>query len=395
MKINIISIFFPPEGGAAASRIMNMAQSLQSLGYDVEVITALPNYPTGQIFEAYRGRFMVRETVQGVPCRRYWLDPSNSKSPIRRIWGMVSFSVSIIAALPYLWQRKPNLLIINSPPLVTGFLAVFLSKITSAKSVLNISDIWPLSALELGAIKRGRFYSLLEWVERTMYKNADAILTQSQETLEHIAAITPKKPLLVYRNLDLPSPFLNESAVFDKKTFKIVYAGLLGVAQGVFNICKTIDFKRLNIALDIYGAGNERDAIAQFIAENPDCNITLKEMIPKREVPKMLANYHATLIPLVNHIEGAFPSKIFMAVSAGLPVFFSGSGEGAKVVENLQLGWVNAPDDMQTLKENLTKFTTLSTNEYKTIRQNCINAVENEFNFEKQKQLLHTFLENQ
>ena len=392
MKVTIVSIFFPPEGGAAASRIFNMAKSLQARGVDVEVITALPNYPTGKIFDKYTGSFVVKEEIDGIKCRRYWLYPSNSRNPVLRIWSMISFSVSMLFALPHLWSRRPDLLIINSPPLVTGFFAVIMAKFTSAKAVTNISDIWPLSALELGAIQRGRFYSLLEKIEYFLYKNSYATLTQSQETLEHIKALVPTQNLFLYRNLDEPSPYLEQGAAYNKTELKIVYAGLLGIAQGVFDICKNVDFRALGVQLHIYGAGNEWDDIQNYIKTHPDCNIFMNGMIPKRDVPKMLSEFHATLIPLNTPIYGAFPSKIFMAISSGLPVFFSGGGEGAKVVADYGLGWINAPADYAVLAQNIAKFTNLSDTEFKTIKQNCIAASQTDFNREHQTDALLTYL---
>ena len=45
MKINIVSIYFPPENGAAANRVFKMASFLRANGNEVQVITAMPNYP--------------------------------------------------------------------------------------------------------------------------------------------------------------------------------------------------------------------------------------------------------------------------------------------------------------------------------------------------------------
>lgn len=55
MKILIVSFYYTPELGAAPSRIANMAEGLKTQGAEVDVLTCLPNYPQGQIFEGYRG----------------------------------------------------------------------------------------------------------------------------------------------------------------------------------------------------------------------------------------------------------------------------------------------------------------------------------------------------
>ena len=63
MKILIVSFYYSPELGAAPSRITNMAEGLKSQGAEVDVLTCLPNYPQGQIFEGYRGRLSKKEKI--------------------------------------------------------------------------------------------------------------------------------------------------------------------------------------------------------------------------------------------------------------------------------------------------------------------------------------------
>lgn len=391
-KITIISIFFPPETGAAPVRISNMAQELQKRGCDVDVITAMPNYPKGEIFERYRGKIALTEDVTGIPVRRYWLYPSVSKNPIARVWSMVSFAVSLWLAFPYLWRRKPDVIIVNSPPIFVGFSGAVLSRICGARTVMNISDIWPLSALELGVIKRGTFYSLLERIETFMYRNAQACLAQSCETVTHIEKRVPGKRTFLYRNLDKKSSYVEDSAEYDPKEFKIIYAGLLGVAQGVYDLCRHVNFQALGVEFHIYGAGNELSAIREYIRAHPQCGIFLHEVVPKDQMQAILARFHATIIPLKSHIQGAFPSKISMALSAGLPIIFSGSGEGAAIVQQYGLGLVSDVGDYATLQQQIARMKTMGRAQYEEIRQNCIRACNSDFDYDRQADALYAFL---
>ena len=52
--ILIITNYFPPEKGAAANRIFDMAKAYKNNGYEVLVVCPLPNYPKGKIFKAYK-----------------------------------------------------------------------------------------------------------------------------------------------------------------------------------------------------------------------------------------------------------------------------------------------------------------------------------------------------
>lgn len=370
-----------------------MSKILIEEGFDVEILTGLPNYPTGKIFSGYIGKVLMRDEYDQIKVRRHWLYPSNSKNPILRIISMVSFSFSIFLSFFYLkFKRRPDITIINSPPLFTGVAGLVLSKTIGSKTVVNISDIWPLSALELGAIKKGKFYSFLEKMESFIYKNADACIGQSNETLTHIKNQQPAKSTFLYRNLDLPSKYIHQGAAYDRNKIKIVYAGLLGVAQGVFNICKTIDFEKLGVELHIYGGGNEEEKIIEYIKANPNCNIYFHGFVDKSEIPSILKTFHATLIPLVNPIYGAFPSKIFMAIASGLPILFSGEGEGAEVVKKYNLGWVNPSDEILKLKQNIIELKEVGTDNYNNIKNNCIAAGEGDFNIGNQNLALINFI---
>ena len=274
MKVSIISIFFYPEKGAAPYRITMLAKMLKERGYDVEIITALPNYPTGKIFESYRGKFFMKEEYEGISIRRYWLYASNSNNPFLRVIGMFSFAFTIWFSLFHLIKRQSDFIIIQSPPLFVGFSSIWLSMFTKSKRVLNISDVWPLTALELGVVKKGVFYTFSEWVERKMYKGAQAIIGQSNEILTHVSKHI-KRPAFLYRNLDQISPFIGNQMEFSPSNHppKIVYAGLLGLAQGVSLVINNIDFKKLGIEFHIYGNGVEQEIIEQYISDNPHCNI--------------------------------------------------------------------------------------------------------------------------
>ena len=225
-----------------------------------------------------------------------------------------------------------------------------------------------------------------------MYAMADLVIGQSQETVDYVRNLFPGKRYFLYRNLDQPSPYRERGVAYDADNLRIVYAGLLGVAQGVLKICHDIDFAALGIRLDIYGAGNEAEGLRAYLAETPNSNINYHGSVPKTEIPAILAKAHATLVPLTDPIHGAFPSKVFMAASAGLPILFAGSGEGARVVERMGLGLVSPPGDSAALRQNLLRLRRMGPEAYQALRDSCIQASKGAFNLEQQLQDLDTEL---
>lgn len=355
MKITLLTQYYKPEMGAPQNRLYEMCVGLKALGADVSIITGMPNYPTGKIFENYSGKFSVREEVDGLLVKRYWLYASNAKKIFPRILNMLSFSITSLCAIPYLIKRKPDFIIVESPPLLLGVTGWFMSKLSRSKLVMNISDLWPLSARELGAISGdGIVYMILEKVEKFLYKKSEFCMGQSQEIVDYIKNHGAKEVYLFRNGVD-PTRFAEIERDFSihNRPFRLTYAGLLGFAQGIADICKAINFKELNSEFHIYGAGGEQEIIEKYINENPNNGIFYHGKVSREVIPNVLANSDSTLIPLVKNIFGAVPSKIYESMASGLPIMFSGEGEGKSIVESNGIGWVSAARDYNGLKSNI------------------------------------------
>jgi len=383
MRILIVSNYYFPELGAAPGRITNLAEGLSELGHHVEVLCPIPNYPKGEIFEDHKGKIVKHEIINNIPVHRYWIYPSVSQKALIRILSMFSFAFSL-----WLFGTKRRLIvnfdvviIQNSPLLVSMSSILLLKKIYRKKIVLNISDLWPLSALELGAIKRGRFYSFLEWVEKFNYNNSHLIVGQSNEILEHVKTIV-SKPDFLYRNV--PKISFDHYKLRPSNQFRIIYAGLLGVAQGVFDMITHINFRKLETELHIYGHGNEKEKIEKYIEQNPESNIYYHGSLSKSELHKILPEFQASIVPLKNRIHGAVPSKIFELAKAGIPILFCGGGEGAKIVEKFNLGLSSEPTDFEDVSDNIKKLVKLTPDEYNNLKKSCIETANHEFDFANQ-----------
>lgn len=345
---------FPPEKGGAPGRIKNMAVLLRNAGYRVIIITAMPNYPAGRIFPGYRGKLFNSELVDGLDVLRTGLIPSNSGNLFVRGLSLLSFLLGILLiAGPRLVFKRANLVIVSSPPLLSAWLSALLAKWGRKKILVNISDIWPLTAVEMGAMKKGFFFRLLRKIELHLYGMSDAMMGQSQEIIDHLSVLKNKdKALLRYRNLQDEKPgSIQKDASYEGGIFKIIYAGNLGHAQGMARLCRTINFRVLNSELHIYGAGADEEMLRQYLAANPSCGIVLHEAIAQDQLDLLLEDFQAMLIPLKQPIYGAVPSKLFMAVAAGIPVLFCGGGEGGVLVSSHHLGVVSPPGDYVALQE--------------------------------------------
>ena len=154
MRTLIITNYFPPEIGAASNRIFLMAKNLNLEFNNVEIVCPFPNYPTGKIFDNYKG-FYIREDVEKIVCHRLFIFPDNSSSPIKRLFSMLSFSLSIwVLLLKGIARQYDQVIIQNSPILVSYSSIILFKKFLNKKIILNVSDLWPQSAIDLGMMKQ-------------------------------------------------------------------------------------------------------------------------------------------------------------------------------------------------------------------------------------------------
>ena len=354
--ILIITSYFPPEIGAASNRIFHLAEGLQQRGFKVSVITPLPNYPTGKIFKEYKGKFNQTSIENSIKIHRLWIFASNSKNKLLRLVSMFSYSFSLIWFFAF--HKIPKTVIVQSPPLLVAFTSMLFLNKKSRKLILNVSDLWPMAGLELGAFKKNFSYKILEKIERFNYNKANFILGQSEEILTHIKSIFLHKETFLYRNY--PSFIPSEIDVYKPpvEKIKLVYAGLLGIAQGVYKLCEKLDYSI--IALHIYGAGAEKEKIEGLIKSNQNLPITFHGELTRKELHKELLQYDIAIIPLLKRIYGSVPSKIFEYSKLGVPILYFGGGEGETIIKTHDLGWIARAGDYNNLNKVLNQLKTIN-----------------------------------
>ena len=166
MKILFLTQYYPPEIGAPQNRLHELAVRLKSKGIDIEVLTAFPNYPKMEIFEAYKKNKIPKEEIDGITVYRSWIYVSKSKSIISRLLNYFSFVWSSY------WKGRKlgnfDYLLVESPPLFLGYSAIALSKKLNSKLIFNVSDLWPESAEKLGLVTNKSLLNLAYKLEKML-----------------------------------------------------------------------------------------------------------------------------------------------------------------------------------------------------------------------------------
>lgn len=385
--ILIVSNYYPPEKGAAANRMEQLALKLYQNKYKVTVICPLGNYPKGELFSEYKGKFSVTENRQNIVVKRLWIFPSVSQNIFKRTLSVLSFSSMLFFNLVF--KKTPQKVIVQSPPLLLSFVSVVALWLKRKTIVLNVSDLWPTAAIELNAIKQGSIsHKVSLFFERFIYAKAHVILGQSNEIITHIQHQFPNKKCYLYRNF--PEHQIQEIQLHPNfnEPIKLFYAGLLGVAQGVLELCQKIEIQGLNIELHIFGDGAEKATLEAFIKNHPHKKIIFHGMLDRHLLHEKLTSFDIAIIPLKTRIYGSVPSKIFEYGALGFPVLYFGGGEGETIVNEKKLGWVAPVGDFKKLNSVLTEISTTGKTNIQQMKKEVYSTAQKEFNLEVQIQQL-------
>jgi len=327
VRFLILTQYFPPEVGAPQVRLAAMVRELKGQGHEVEVVTALPNHPRGEIFPEYRGRFYVREDWEGVPVHRLWLYPATGAG-LKRLLNYASFAFTSLFGL--FRARRPDYLFVESPPLFLSVPAYLWGLPQGVPFIFNVADLWPDSVRELGLMREGWVLRLAEGLEAWTYRKArfvNAVTEGIRRALIEEKGVPEEKVLFLPNGVDTAlfrprepdEALVRELGLLGKKV--VVYAGTLGVAQGLevaLAAMRALEHERPELHLLLLGGGSEEARLKALAREWGLSNVTFADPVPLHEVPRYLSLAYAGLVMLkdVPLFEGARPSKTFPIMGA-------------------------------------------------------------------------------
>ncbi|MFC2101762.1 glycosyltransferase family 4 protein [Bacteroidota bacterium] len=368
MRVLFLTQYYPPEVGAPQNRLSELAIRFHRAGNHVEVLTAMPNYPFMKVFQGYRGKWFVREEMDGITVNRAWIFASKSQSVAMRL--LVYFSFVFSSLVVGLFQLKRfDLIICESPPLFLGISAWIVKSVKRSKLLFNVSDLWPESAEKLGLVTNRFFLALSKSLEEFLYRNSELISGQTQGIVKNISSRMPEKKVFWLKNgVDLTyySPgkgikgWRAENG-FAEDDFVAFYGGILGHAQGLEVILKAaekfLDEKKIRFV--IAGEGPLKRELMDQALSLGLTNVTFLSAYPKKRMPDVISEIDISIIPLrkLDLFLGAIPSKIFESLAMGKPILLGVEGEAKELfIDQGKCGLAFKPEDPESLAEGLRMF---------------------------------------
>lgn len=354
----VLTQYYPPEIGAPQIRLRAMVRQLKAQGKQVEVLTAMPNYPAGKVFPGYKGRFSMREEIDGVPVRRVWVYAATGKSAVVRLANYFSFT--FFALFAALFGPRPDVLFLESQPLSLGIVGVLMKWLRRVPYIYNVPDLQVDVARQLGWMKNQTFLNFAYKLENFFLKQSWKVSTVTHRFIDHfVSRGIPRKQITFLPNgadTDFLQPMppdpelkkrwgLNGERVF-------AYVGTHAYYHGLDTLIEAADRLRdcQDIAFLMVGDGPERERLKQMAADKKLKNIIFAES-PYEEMARLYSLAYASIATLrkMEVAKGMRLSKVFPAMSCEVPVVYSGFGEAADLLLEHDCGIVVEPEDPDRL----------------------------------------------
>lgn len=391
--ILVIAQYFYPE----QFRINDICTEWVKRGYKVTVVTGIPNYPQGKYYPGY-GLFKKRKEIyNGVEVIRIPLIP-RGKNSIMLALNYLSFVVSGFFWKVFTKIKADYVFIFEVSPMTQALPGVWYAKKRKIPSYLYVTDLWPENVEIVTGIKNRYFLNLIGTMVDYIYKRCDRIFTSSQSFIEAINNRGISKNRIEFWPQyaeDLYMPFPKEavlvSEILQDDKFNIIFAGNIGVAQGLDILPKTstiLKRNNINVRFNIVGDGRFKETLIKMVNDYDVVdmfNFIAKQ--PAIEIPKFMAVCDAALICLSKSkvFSITLPAKTQSCLACGIPIIVSADGEIQNVIKEAKAGICSEAGNAEMLAMKISELISKSKGELSEMANNAYEY--SKLNFDKDRLL--------
>lgn len=324
---------------------------LSNDGYDVSVITGIPNYPRGKIYDGY-GFFKKKgEIINGVKVKRLWLIPRGNGSKFRLLINYLSYFISCFIYTLYITAFKKRydiILVHHTSPILVTIPPILYKYVLNPKMILWDLDMWPDTLMAMDIIKSKKILSILEVCVKWIYRRYNIILVGSKSFVEkavkrvnHFQVVYfPNWAEEVFFKAEIVTPV--QIPVFPQG-FNLMYAGNIGEAQDFGNVVKAmVLLKKFSINWLIVGEGRWLKKLKALVVEE---GLTDKVYFygnnPIVTMPYYFSYADVMFLSLQDKeiFSKTVPAKLQSYMATGKPIIGMISGEGNEIIRDANCGY--------------------------------------------------------
>lgn len=354
--ILVISQYFYPE----SFKINDICIEWVKRGYKVTVLTGIPNYPEGKFYDGYGITKKRHETWNGIEIIRIPIF-ARGKTSVGLLLNYFSFVAS-----GFFWKLftklHPDIVFtFEVSPMTQALIGVWFARKRKIPNYLYVQDLWPENVEIVAGIKNKFVIRSVSKMVNYIYKNCDKIFAASPSFVAEIRKRTSDKEKVIYwpqyaENFYFPGEKKTTAEIPDDNSFKIVFTGNIGYAQGLDILPKAaMTLKKqgnTDINFVIVGDGRYKEKLIREIKDGDvEGMFTMICRQPAEKIPGILAACDAAFISFMDNplFEMTIPAKLQSYMACGMPIIASASGETKRIVEEAECGIcceLGDPDDL-------------------------------------------------
>jgi colanic acid biosynthesis glycosyl transferase WcaI len=346
LRILVVSQYFWPEN----FRINDLVKEWVQRGHEVTVLTGIPNYPAGEVFDTFRWQPSAFAEYEGARVARVPMLPRGTGG-LRLMFNYLSFVLGACIFGPWQLLRKPfDVIFVFEPsPVTVGLPAILMSKIKNAPVVFWVLDLWPETLAAMGAVRSSVVLGWVGRMVRFIYNRCTLVLGQSHSFLGSIANHCDDKSKIRY----FPSWSEDLLTCGDVKLapevpewrngFTVVFSGNIGEAQDMPALLEAVESLKSSASIRwiIVGDGRKFDWLqSEVIKRGLDKQVLLPGRFSLDRMPSFYAHADALLVTLKRDpvFSMTIPGKVQSYLMAGIPLLGMLDGEGAAVIQAADAG---------------------------------------------------------
>lgn len=370
-SIWLICKYASPEKYYFGTRHFYFAEEWVKNGHEVTIFTSNSSHLSDQLPQFTGGRLI--EEIHGV--RTVWLNvlKTAKSSSASRILSWLHFEWKVLNT-PKGQFKKPDVVIASSLSILSIISGFLLACYYKARFILEIRDIWPLSAKQLGGYTLNHpFIWLLGKLEKFGYRRADVVVGTMPNLIEHVQEVEPKfkacvcipqgiKEELLFAFEPLSEQYIKET--FTPCTFKVAYAGTINPNNPIQVLLEAVSKmpEKEQVEAYILGSGS---MLQTYKKKYATCKrIKFIPPIPKKKVKAFLQQTDLCFDSFESELArfGLSRNKWIDYMNAGKPIVCSYSGYQSMINES-QSGSFVPFGNVDLLVQEIIKYKTMSTEE--------------------------------
>lgn len=388
-KILVVSQYYFPE----QFRINDICEEWVKRGYDVTVLTGIPNYPEGAFFEGY-GIFSKRKEIHnGVNIKRLPLIP-RKKSSVFLALNYLSFMISGYFWAIFTREKFDEIFIYEVSPMTQAIPGIKYAKKHKINSIIYVMDLWPENFVEMSGIKNKFIIKSITSMVKYIYRNVSRIFISSPGFKEKITNLGNFEEKIEYwpqyaEDFYMPTDEKSENIQFDLNHFNITFAGNIGYAQGLEilpSVAELLSNRKIKAHFNIIGNGRFKEELIKEVEKKYiEEYFSFFEPVVATEIPKIMGMTDIALVSLSRNplFSLTIPAKVQSILATGTPILVSADGIMERIVNDSEAGLFSRAGDIDGLAKNIELLTKYPEQELSKLRQNAKKYSENEFSKEK------------